>query len=163
MYLINKKIVNVNKQSGVSLFISLIILLALTIIGLSAANRSHLQERMAANLHIQNMAYNAAESAINGFIAGGGTGSLASACYDSSGGQNACGSVFLDGDRGSAIRSEVEVIVESVCRASACSGSSVGSDSTMGCTEYKVVGKGTVAGKTVTTSLWAWEQTPCIH
>ena len=51
-------------QSGVVLVISLIILLLLTIIGLSATQTTALEEKMAGNLRDKNLAFQAAESAL---------------------------------------------------------------------------------------------------
>ncbi|MDN6871388.1 pilus assembly PilX family protein [Pseudomonas citronellolis] len=55
-------------QSGMALLVSLILLLLLTIIAITAATRSSLQERMAANSQQQNVAFQAAESGIQGWI-----------------------------------------------------------------------------------------------
>ena len=60
--------INFKRQSGAVLVVSLIILVALTTIGLSAAQRSTLQEKMASNLHLSNIAFNAAESALAAFL-----------------------------------------------------------------------------------------------
>ena len=51
-------------QAGVVLVISLIILLLLTIIGLSATQTTALEEKMAGNLRDKNLAFQAAESAL---------------------------------------------------------------------------------------------------
>jgi len=53
-----------NKQSGVVLFISLVMLLILTVLGLSSVQTTTLQERMARNARDTNLAFQAAESAI---------------------------------------------------------------------------------------------------
>ncbi|UUC51270.1 pilus assembly PilX N-terminal domain-containing protein [Pseudomonas citronellolis] len=55
-------------QSGVALLVSLILLLLLTVIAITAATQSSLQERMAANSQQQNIAFQAAESGIQGWI-----------------------------------------------------------------------------------------------
>ncbi|PJI47409.1 MULTISPECIES: pilus assembly PilX family protein [Pseudomonas] len=55
-------------QSGVALLVSLVLLLLLTIIAIAAASRSTLQERMAANSQQQNVAFQASESGIQGWI-----------------------------------------------------------------------------------------------
>lgn len=60
--------VNYKKQEGAALFVALIMLLVLTVIGLSASQRSTLQEKMASNAHMQNVAFNAAESAMSAFL-----------------------------------------------------------------------------------------------
>ena len=57
------------KQSGMALFICLIMLLLLTIIAISAARQSTLQARMAANSQQQNIAFQASESGIQAWIA----------------------------------------------------------------------------------------------
>lgn len=171
----------VNKQSGAALFISLIMLLALTIIGLSAANRSNLQERMASNLHIQNLAFNAAESAVGGFIVDSYTGnkldvghvlydlrisgSLTDVCYDNTGTRIDCsgGGVYLDSDRGGAIIAALDVAVIQDCNPRACGGFSIGNSAagSIGCRVYKIDGTGSVGTKSESSSLWAYEVTAC--
>jgi len=170
---------NVKKQSGAALFISLMMLLALTIIGLSAANRSNLQERMASNYHMQNVAFNAAESAISAFIVETFTGdkldpahvlfnlriagSLNNNCYDSAGVRHGCGGVYFDDDRSSAITSQVDVEVQQ-CNRKACGGFSLGEGSSLnGCRIYQVNGTGTVGTKSESSSLWAYEITACMN
>ncbi len=170
-----------NQQSGAALFISLIMLLALTIIGLSAANRSNLQERMAANLHIQNLAFNGAESAVGGFVADSHTGnkldpghvlydlritgSLNDVCYTYSGDRLDCSSdaVYLDSDRGSSIVAKLDVEVIDDCNPRACGGFTLGNSSSgsIGCRVYQIDGTGTVGNKTESSSLWAYEVTAC--
>ena len=53
-----------SKQSGVALFISLVLLLVLTIAGVSAVQTTTLEERMARNSHDSMMAFQSAESAL---------------------------------------------------------------------------------------------------
>jgi len=168
-----------SKQQGVALFISLIILFALTIIGLSAADRSNLQERMATNMHIQNIAFNAAESAIGGFVVDSQTGNkldpghvlfdlringqLSNQCYDSAGVRLPCGNVHLDGDRDGAITSRLDVTILKDCDPRACGGFSLGVSGSgrIGCRLYKVDGTGTVGNQTASSTLWAYEVTAC--
>jgi type IV pilus assembly PilX-like protein len=181
MNILNQKIVQTmpSQQSGAALFISLIMLMALTIIGLSAANRSNLQERMASNFHIQNVAFNAAESAIGGFVVDSFTGnkldpahvlynlrisgSLNNKCYDSDGNRLDCGGVYLDGDRSGVITSELNVAVIQDCNPRACGGFSIGNSSSggIGCRVYQIDGTGTVGNKSESSSLWAYEVTAC--
>lgn len=52
------------QQRGVALFISLVLLLVLTIIGVSAVQTTSLEERMARNTHDNVLAFQAAESAL---------------------------------------------------------------------------------------------------
>ena len=52
------------RQRGVALFISLVLLLVLTIIGISAVQITSLEERMARNTHDSVMAFQSAESAL---------------------------------------------------------------------------------------------------
>jgi len=52
-------------QHGSALVISLLILLVLTVIGATALNSSIMEEKMASNFQTGNMAYQAAESAVN--------------------------------------------------------------------------------------------------
>ncbi|MDF3931084.1 pilus assembly PilX family protein [Pseudomonas citronellolis] len=56
-------------QNGVALLICLVLLLLLTVVAITAATQSSLQERMAANSQQQNVAFQAAESGIQGWIA----------------------------------------------------------------------------------------------
>lgn len=53
-------------QAGITLVVSLIFLLLLTILGITAMNTSTLQEKMSGNLRDQDMALQAAESALRG-------------------------------------------------------------------------------------------------
>lgn len=53
-----------SKQFGVALFISLVLLLVLTIAGVSAVQTTSLEERMARNTHDNLMAFMAAEAAL---------------------------------------------------------------------------------------------------
>ena len=166
------------KQSGAALFISLVILLVLTIIGLSAARRSTLQETMASNLHIRNLAFNAAESAIGGFVVdshtgdklvaghvlfdlGRSAGNTANYCYDGTGTRAACGSARLDSDHGGAITSAITVTVLTDCLPGACGGFSLGSGGKMGCVQYQLDSTGTVGNLTETTRLYAFEVAAC--
>jgi len=52
------------RQKGIALFISLVLLLVLTIIGVSAVQTTSLEERMARNTHDNVLAFQAAESAL---------------------------------------------------------------------------------------------------
>ena len=73
---------NPNRQRGAALFISLMFLIILTVIGLSAANVSVLQERMAGNVRETNEAFQIAEATLRGIeqrvelISTGATGGL---------------------------------------------------------------------------------------
>ncbi len=170
-----------HKQAGAALFISLILLLALTIIGLSAANRSTLQERMAANVHLRNVAFNAAESAIGGFMVEASTGNkldqnhmlselrltgtLTDRCFDQTGARVTCGSATLDGDRSGVIKSEVSAQIVDDCNPISCGGYSLGSVAAtggIGCRVYQIDGSGQVGTQTQSTSLWAYEVSVCI-
>lgn len=53
------------KQDGVALFISLVMLAILTVLGLSSIQSTSLQERMSRNARDTNLAFQAAESAID--------------------------------------------------------------------------------------------------
>lgn len=53
-----------SRQQGVALFISLVLLLVLTIAGVSAVQTTTLEERMARNSHDSMMAFQSAESAL---------------------------------------------------------------------------------------------------
>ena len=54
----------INHQSGAALFVSLIMLLVLTVIGVTAMRSAVLEEKMAANTMNYNATFHAAESAI---------------------------------------------------------------------------------------------------
>lgn len=54
----------INRQSGAVLVISLIMLLLLTMIGVSSSQNSGMEERMAGNSRDKNLAFQAAESAL---------------------------------------------------------------------------------------------------
>ncbi|MFT5452436.1 MAG: hypothetical protein ACI9N9_001928 [Enterobacterales bacterium] len=58
-----------NNQTGAALFTALIFLLILTVLGATALRNSGLSERMSTNSQISNMAFNAAESAMDRYIA----------------------------------------------------------------------------------------------
>ena len=61
---------NITKnQSGAALFTALIFLLILTLIGLTALREGGLSERMSTNAQISSIAFNAAESAIDRYVA----------------------------------------------------------------------------------------------
>jgi len=166
------------RQSGAALFISLILLLALTIIGLSAANRSNLQTRMAANMHVQNLTFNAAESAIGAFVVDSFTGdkltpghilfdlringNLSGVCYDSVGARVACAGVYLDGDRSGKLQAQLDARVLSDCNPTACGGFSLGlGGNRVGCRVFRVDGTGTLGVQSQSTSMWAYEITRC--
>ena len=53
------------KQQGSALIVSLLILLVLTIIGVTALNSTVMEEKMSSNFQTGNTAYQAAESAVN--------------------------------------------------------------------------------------------------
>lgn len=53
-------------QSGAVLILSLIILLVLTVLGVSAMSTSSLEERMTGNMHDQDVSFQAADSALAG-------------------------------------------------------------------------------------------------
>ena len=53
-----------NKQQGVALFISLVLLLVLTIVGISSVQTTSLEVRMSRNAHDSTLAFQAAESAL---------------------------------------------------------------------------------------------------
>lgn len=59
-----KKINPLNKQKGVVLIVSLVMLLLLTLIGITGAQVTSLEEKMAGNSRDQNIAFQAAESTL---------------------------------------------------------------------------------------------------
>ena len=56
----NTPSIKATRQSGVAVLLSLIILLVLTILGISAFQNSHIQERSAGNMRLQSVAFEAA-------------------------------------------------------------------------------------------------------
>ncbi len=63
-----KTVISINQQSGTALIVSLVILLVLTIIGVSSISNTNLEERMAQNFQTSAITFQAAESAINSII-----------------------------------------------------------------------------------------------
>lgn len=59
-----KKVEPLNKQKGVVLVVSLVMLLLLTLIGITGSQVTSLEEKMAGNAKDQNLAFQAAESAL---------------------------------------------------------------------------------------------------
>jgi len=171
---------SINKQNGAALFVSLILLIVLTVIGLSSMQRSNMQERMAANTHVSNMAFNSAESAIGGFVLDANTGNrldpmhilsqarsdggLASQCYDQNGAWSDCdGTIYLDGDRSGSVVSRMQASVFDECNVLMCGGFSVGgSGSNLGCRIFQVDGAGDIGNSSASNSLWAYEVTVCV-
>jgi type IV pilus assembly protein PilX len=60
------------KQSGAALIVGLILLLVLTVLGVSGMNTSRMEVRMAGNMQFRQDAFQLAESGIDVAIAGGG-------------------------------------------------------------------------------------------
>ncbi|MDH5432950.1 MAG: PilX N-terminal domain-containing pilus assembly protein [Gammaproteobacteria bacterium] len=178
------------KQGGAALFVSLIILLILTIIGLSSSQRGHLQERVAGNTHVRNIVFNSAESAIGGFLVEANTGNradpahvlfnlriegaLSNMCYNNLGQRLPCdGNVYLDSDRSGAISSSLNASVLEHCNTQMCRGFSLGQGGGgYGCRIFKIDGTGSMGsfnGGTPSdtpyarTVLWAYELTACAN
>lgn len=168
------------KQKGVALFVSLIMLLVLTIIGLSAAQRSNIQEKMAANTHMQNMAFNAAESAIGGFLAEANAGdkvndpnhilynlriteSLNDQCYNQFGARVACDTApSLDGDKAGVVKSQMSVAITQPCNTQICGGYSMGQGAgSTGCRIYQVDATGQVTNINSAHKMEFFELTAC--
>lgn len=165
------------KQQGAALVVSLLLLLALTIMGIAASQRSQMQERMASNVHIQNLAFNSAESALGGFALEANTGDRAVAghilyelrvngalgpfCYDNDGVRGGCGALWLDS--GNSIESRVQATVVDDCNVTSCGGYSQGGNSNgqMGCRIIRVDGTGTVGNQSAMNSFWVYEVTAC--
>ena len=59
------KILRFQRQQGVALFMSLVMLLILTLLGLSSVQSTSMQERMSRNARDSNLAFQGAESAIS--------------------------------------------------------------------------------------------------
>lgn len=175
----NKKQLNNNKQSGAALFVALIMLLALTIIGLSASQRSSLQERMASNMHLDNMTFNASESAIAAFLEEANRGNpnndpshilnkvlLKQAYdkqYDQNGARVAAGFLDQNLDGGSLVASVNATVVDECMPA--CPGFSMNSKTS--CRIYLLEGQGELSKsgasiKTSNTSLFVKQVTACL-
>ena len=60
----NKQLIGLGRQSGVVLVISLVMLLLLTLIGITGMNSTTLEEKMAGNMRDRNIAFQAAESTL---------------------------------------------------------------------------------------------------
>lgn len=168
------------KHDGAVLFVSLVVLVVLTILGLAALQRSSLQERMGINSHVSNIAFNSAESAIGGFVVDANTGNkleaehilsvlrndgnIASQCYNEAGQWLPCdGTTFLDGDRSGGVIAQMDAVVTEECNVVMCGGFSLGGSgsSTLGCRVFQINGTGQVATTQVSNSLWAYEVTVC--
>lgn len=177
------KIASFQKQQGAALFVALIMLIALTIIGLTATQRSNLQEKMAANTHQLNSTFNAAESAIGAFLTEANTGNrvndpnhlivklrasgvLGPFCVDETGNRAACGTnVKLD--HAKALESRYTARVVGQCSVAQCGGHSFGLGN--GCRIFRVDSAGTVGGEyqaagtqSSESTFWAYEVTACL-
>lgn len=82
----SKQLKGFHRQRGAALFVGLMLLLVLTLLGLSSSNASIMQERMAGNLQDRNLAFQRAEGAlrdiemrIRDIATGGGSGNLSAA------------------------------------------------------------------------------------
>jgi type IV pilus assembly protein PilX len=62
----NNRVTSLNKQSGVVLVVSLIMLLLLTLVGMTGTQVTSLEEKMASNNRDQNLAFQMAEIALRG-------------------------------------------------------------------------------------------------
>ncbi|MGX5174416.1 PilX N-terminal domain-containing pilus assembly protein [Aliikangiella sp. IMCC44653] len=168
------------QQSGAALFVSLVLLLILTVIGLSSAQRSNMQEQMAANTHVQHKTFNASESALGAFFAEANTGNktdtdhilyklrvngkLEDLCINKDGQSETCDSSHLDGDKGSVVVAQLDAEVTNECNTLMCSGYSLGrSGSKIGCRIFEVNGRGAVNSSSTSTTLWAYEVTACAN
>jgi type IV pilus assembly protein PilX len=60
----NNRVTPINRQAGVVLIVSMVMLLLLTLIGLSGSRVTSLEEKMAGNARDQNTAFQAAESTL---------------------------------------------------------------------------------------------------
>lgn len=170
-----------SRQQGAALFVALIMLLILTVVGLSASQRSTLQERMAANMHLDKMTFSAAESAIGAFVAEANTGNkldpahvlfelritgdVANKQYDLNGGRVAAG--FIDSNSGGgSLRAEIVPTVLD-CNSN-CGGFTLGAGAgnNIGCRTYLLQGNGQLEKggqvlKTASTQMWAREISVC--
>lgn len=177
----SKKQLTCSTQSGAALFVALIMLLVLTIIGISASQRSSLQERMASNMHLDSMTFNASESAIASFLNEANQGNpkantehvlskiLSNQAidkqYDESGLRVASG--FLDKNlSGGSLIASVEPSIIQECQAP-CPGFSLSTRPEMSCRVFLFEGQGQLSKggatvKTTNTSLFVRQITPCL-
>ncbi|HKJ17366.1 MAG TPA: PilX N-terminal domain-containing pilus assembly protein [Xanthomonadales bacterium] len=63
-----KQLSNFSRQKGVALFVGLILLLVMTVLGISAFQNSHIQERAAGNARLQSLAFEAAAAGASNSI-----------------------------------------------------------------------------------------------
>jgi hypothetical protein len=160
-----------NKQSGVALFVGLILLVVLLIIGVTAVRNSTFQEQMAANVHRANYTFSVAESGVSSLIEMANNGNeldpnhilfrarmagTQTFCVDANGNEGVCGSDFIDGG---AAQAQVSVMVFS-CRPIFCTGYSQGTeDGRIRCQTYQVDSTGSGFDVTERVQLWAIQLT----
>ena len=58
----------INKQQGVSLLVSMVILILISLIGVTALKNASVEEQMASNLYQKNLTFQASESAVENTI-----------------------------------------------------------------------------------------------
>jgi type IV pilus assembly PilX-like protein len=166
------------RQAGAVLFIALVMLVILSIIGVSAAMRSSMQEKMGGNYHLNNMTESAAESALGGFfrVSNSGnklaeghvlrelllTGRIVNKQFNQQGERVAKG--YLDGGDGTrGLVASVDASVVNPCDKT-CGGYSIGGD--IGCRYYKIkatgkLKKGDAVIQSSEATMWAKEITVC--
>lgn len=137
---------------------------------------------MAGNLHVENMAFSAAESALGSFLLEAATGdsnaqghvlfearttgTVQDQFYSSKGERVASG--YIDSEHGSDVFAQVNPSLFQECSTSMCGGYSLRdmSESDVGCRLYQIDATGNVGKigspvRSVTTTLWAYEVTVC--
>lgn len=177
------------KQQGVVLFVALIILIVLSVIGISGSQRSTLEEKMATNLHLKNQSFIASESALASFVnsvnAKGRVehtnfltdlrkgDKMEGYCLDGNGHLNhapgekakSCyayyrlDSVHFKSRLSGKVKGTVNAEMVDNCNVAMCSGYSLGGGGVAGCRIFKAEGTGDVVRTQSKSSLWMYEVT----
>jgi hypothetical protein len=159
------------KQSGVALFVGLILLVVLLIIGVTAVRNSTFQEQMAANVHRANFTFSVAESGVASVIDLANNGNeldpthilfrariagTQTFCVDENGNEGVCGTDFIDGGA-----AQARVSIEPVsCQPILCTGFSQGIQTGgIQCQTYQVDSTGSGYDVNETVQLWAIQLT----
>lgn len=157
------------RQQGVALLVSLIILLVLSLIGLSAMRGGLLQTLMASNAQQAEMAFSAADSGVGAVVSwanneGGGTGSLIATAattgamqtrFVDSAGDLVPDETALDADRDAALTTVQADLTHLGCLAT-CPGYSsvIKSTATLKCHEYRIDSASRVADMNAQVQQW---------
>ncbi len=164
-----------HKQDGIVLFLALIMLIVLTLLASSASKRSTLQEKMATNLQLKNITFNAAESAISEYTNAKNKGTISSEHFlnkAKQGGESipfflsASGdlnsqqddSYFLDS--GKTVKAKGGLKILERCNVVVCTGYSFG-QSPVGCMISEVSGEGSTGNVITKNSVVLYQVSAC--